>query len=253
MRSLLHIDPTHPTTSLEFISTGLSGEITGYREVTTTADARTAANSTSMERKPADYQGSFVRGKSSYFPFRPGGLGDAILTGEEEDSTEGTPALAVEGLEKAFEKGRGMFASSSSSVDPHAADTRPTPSCKTGGIRTIPPGFTRGLDFGPLADDPTSALIEEEEEEVEVKPIYRPMLELSNEAGRARAITVRCCTCARCSYTSSSRPPPQNGQPEDGDRPQLDAAIEELLPTRVGPRDLSNCRLLTDRLLCSGW
>lgn len=60
-----------------------------------------------------------------------------------------------------------------------------------GGIRTIPPDFTRGLDFGPLADDPTSALIEEEEEEVEVKPIYRPMLELTNDAGRARAVTVR--------------------------------------------------------------
>jgi hypothetical protein len=114
LRSLLHIDPTHPTTSLEFISTGLSGEITGYREVTTTADARTAANSTSMERKPADYQGSFVRGKSSYFPFRPGGLGHAILTGEEEDSTDGTPTLAVEGLEKAFEKGRGTISSASS-------------------------------------------------------------------------------------------------------------------------------------------
>ena len=70
----------------------------------------------------------------------------------------------------------------------HPADTF----LHTGGIRTIPPGFTRGLDFGPLADDPTSALIEEEEEEVEVKPIYRPMLELSNEAGRARAITVGC-------------------------------------------------------------
>lgn len=151
LRSLLHIDPTHPTTSLEFISTGLSGEITGYREVTTTADARTAANSTSMERKPADYQGSFVRGKSSYFPFRPGGLGDAILTGEEEDSTDGTPALAVEGLEKAFEKGRGTFASSSSSVDPYAADNLPTPSCKQVAFapsrRASPAGST--LDRSP--------------------------------------------------------------------------------------------------------
>lgn len=65
----------------------------------------------------------------------------------------------------------------------------PADSVAVGGIRTIPPGFTRGLDFGPLADDPTSNLIEEEEEEVEVKPIYRPMLELQNE-GRAKAVTV---------------------------------------------------------------
>lgn len=74
-----------------------------------------------------------------------------------------------------------------------------------GGIRTIPPGFTRGLDFGPLADDPNSALIEEEEEEVEVKPIYRPMLELSNEAGRARAITVRLHEEKLASSTAFSR------------------------------------------------
>ncbi|BGP54708.1 Antiviral helicase ski2 [Rhodotorula sphaerocarpa] len=188
LRSLLHIDPTHPTTSLEFISSGLSGEITGYREVTTTANARTAANSTSMDRKPADYQGSFVRGKSSYFPFRPGGLGDAVLDAEEDEGAKADPSLAVEELEKAFEKGRG-------------------------GIRTIPPGFTRGLDFGPLADDPNSALIEEEEEEVEIKPIYRPMLELTNDAGRARAVT-------------------QNGHAGEEAKPELDSAIEELLPTR---------------------
>jgi hypothetical protein len=38
-------------------------------------------------------------------------------------------------------------------------------------------------------------------------------------------------------------PMPQNGQPEDGARPQLDAAIEELLPTRVSPRCLLHRQL----------
>ncbi|GEM08547.1 antiviral helicase SKI2 [Rhodotorula toruloides] len=183
LRSLLHIEPTQPTTSLEFISSGLSGEITGYREVTNTASPRLATNSTSLDRKPASYEGSFVRGKSSYFPFRPGGLGDIVADADGATEGEEGPEKAAEGLEKAFEKG---------------------------GIRTIPPGFTRGLDFGPLADDPSSNLIEEEEEEVEVKPIYRPMLELQSE-GRAKAVT--------------------NGRPTE-QAPVLDSAIEELLPTR---------------------
>ncbi|GAA5893928.1 hypothetical protein JCM8208_001280 [Rhodotorula glutinis] len=187
LRSLLHLEPTLPTTSLEFISTGLSGDISGYRETTSTSAqaTRTATNSTALDRKPASYQGSFVRGKSSYFPFRPGGLGDVVVD-DDDEAADGERALGVatDKLEKAFEKG-------------------------FGGIRTIPPGFTRGLDFGPVADDPTGALLEEEEE-VEVKPIYRPMLELANE-GRARAVP--------------------NGRPAE-EAPQLDSSIEELLPTR---------------------
>lgn len=184
LRSLLHLEPTLPTTQLEFVSTGLSGDISGYRETTTTAAAaRTATNSTALDRKPADYVGSFVRGKSSYFPFKPGGLADVVL--DDDDGAQGGAALE-QGLEKAFEKGYGAFRS--------AFLVRSCPltglCIPAGGIRTIPPGFTRGLDFGPVADDPTSSALLEEEEEVEVKPIYRPMLELSNE-GRARAVTVR--------------------------------------------------------------
>lgn len=44
-----------------------------------------------------------MRGKSSYFPFRPGGLAEELGL---EDENEGLEA-ATEGLEKAFEKGRG--------------------------------------------------------------------------------------------------------------------------------------------------
>ena len=58
----------------------------------------------------------------------------------------------------------------------------------TGGILTIPPGFTRGLDFGPLADDAEGGLLDEEEE-VEVTPIYRPMLDLTNDS-KATAVLV---------------------------------------------------------------
>lgn len=59
---------------------------------------------------------------------------------------------------------------------------------RAGGIRTIPPGFIRGLDFGPLGDDVEGRLLEEEEE-VHVEPIYRPMLELSSK-GKTSAVLV---------------------------------------------------------------
>lgn len=61
--------------------------------------------------------------------------------------------------------------------------------CLSGGIRTIPPGFTRGLDFGPLADGAEGQLLDEEEA-VEVTPIYRPMVELTSD-GRTTAVLVR--------------------------------------------------------------
>lgn len=117
---------------------------------------------------------------------------------DEQDGVaggEGALGGAAEKLEKAFEKGYGASGSRVSRAVTTPPLTRPCP-WRTGGIRTIPPGFTRGLDFGPVAaEDPASgALLEEEVEEVEVKPIYRPMLELANE-GRARAVTARLFCC----------------------------------------------------------
>ncbi|GAA6061400.1 hypothetical protein JCM10212_000660 [Sporobolomyces blumeae] len=184
LRSLLHIDPTFPTTQLEFTSSGLSGTITGYKEVSATRSQRTALNSTSLARKPAKGdETSFVRGKSSYFPFRPGGLGDVVL--EDDANDDAKIGGATDRLEKAFEKGRG-------------------------GIRTIPPGFTRGLDFGPQAEQPQDeALLEEEVEEVEIQPIYRPMFDVHSD-GRIKV---------------------ENGRSEKP-APELDTTIEELLPTR---------------------
>jgi antiviral helicase SKI2 len=73
-----------------------------------------------------------------------------------------------------------------------------SPLSLAGGIRTIPPGFTRGLDFGPIADAEGGLL--EEEEEVEVKPVYRPMLELSTEGGKARLPQVRAHFCSFLLY-----------------------------------------------------
>ncbi|KAK4057847.1 Antiviral helicase ski2 [Microbotryomycetes sp. JL221] len=181
IRSLLHIEPTFPTTSLEFKSSGLNGEITGYKEVTHAAQTRTALNSTSIDRQPTSSgQASFIRGKSSYFPFKPGGLA-ADVGLADDDARDATQA--ADSLEKAFERGRG-------------------------GIKTIPPGFTRGLDFGPVADDEDGELLEEQEH-IEVTPIYRPMLDASKPVATGRA-------------PAQSR--------------ALDPAIDELLPAERLPK-----------------
>lgn len=165
-----------------------------------------------------------MRGKSSYFPFRPGGLGDLVL-GEEGDGLEGM----AEGLEKAFEKGRGEWAAW---CREEGADET-----QTGGIRTIPPGFIRGLDFGPLGDGAEGALMDEEEE-VEVTPIYRPMLEITSD-GRTTAVLVGWDWVparrddADAKLLQHARPPPTVAAP------QLDSTIEDLLPSRVRPFSLS--------------
>lgn len=50
-----------------------------------------------MARKPAA-KSDFIRGKSDFVPFRPGGL-DGVVVGEGDNDD------AAEGLVKAFEKG----------------------------------------------------------------------------------------------------------------------------------------------------
>lgn len=94
-----------------------------------TARPRVTANaqtSTSLLRAPAP-SSTFVRGKSGYLPFRPGGLDDVVLADEEPTNTTGPKGqLTTITLE-------------------HNAYTK---SSITGQYRTIPPGFSRGLDFG---------------------------------------------------------------------------------------------------------
>ncbi|KAG2156698.1 ATP-dependent RNA helicase, partial [Suillus bovinus] len=101
IQSLLTSEPSPPPTSLTFLRAGLEGRVIGYAE-TPNAPVSTALTSTSMDRAPAPVA-NFVRGKSSYFPFKPGGLDDVILAATQ------TTAVPIKGL------------------------------------RTVPPGFSRGL------------------------------------------------------------------------------------------------------------
>ncbi|KAI0257289.1 antiviral helicase [Lactifluus subvellereus] len=115
--SLLSLKPSPPPTSISFIRSGLSGHVTGYSEVVN-PPVQTGLTSTSSDRRPAP-NGNFVRGKSGYAPFWPGGL-DAIV-GTSDDST---PKVGVTGVK---------------------------------GLRTVPPGFERGIRLPAEKNcDPTS-------------------------------------------------------------------------------------------------
>ncbi|KAI1794031.1 antiviral helicase [Ganoderma leucocontextum] len=77
--SLLKFDPSPPPTSLAFVRTGLKGRVTGYTEVSNPPVA-TGLTSTAIDRAPGPSR-NFVRGKSGYVPFWPGGM-DTLKTSD---------------------------------------------------------------------------------------------------------------------------------------------------------------------------
>ncbi|KAL0951772.1 hypothetical protein HGRIS_008443 [Hohenbuehelia grisea] len=77
VHSLLTIDPSPPPTSLSFVRAGLEGRVTGYVE-TQNPRVSSGLTSTSLERAPAP-SSNFVRGKSGFVPFWPGGLDDVLI------------------------------------------------------------------------------------------------------------------------------------------------------------------------------
>ncbi|KAJ7204463.1 antiviral helicase [Mycena pura] len=109
--SLLTFNPSPPPTNVSFVRTGLNGRVTGHVEVPNTRVA-TGLTSTSLDRAPGPSK-NFVRGRSGHVPFWPGGLEDAVVSGN-------------------------------------------TKSQSTAGLKTIPPGFTRGLR---LAGEPDESLL----------------------------------------------------------------------------------------------
>ncbi|KAJ7109788.1 antiviral helicase [Mycena epipterygia] len=77
--SLLTFSPSPPPTSVSFIRTGLNGRVTGHVEIPNPR-ASTGLTSTSLDRTPGPNK-NFVRGRSGYVPFWPGGLEDAAISG----------------------------------------------------------------------------------------------------------------------------------------------------------------------------
>ena len=100
--------------------------MTGYKEVTVPASSTTAKNSTSLLRKPAN-RADFVRGAAGFFPFAPGGL-------------DGVTAVAA--LEEQMIKEEQQSSGSKGNKLDRVIDFG-----SPGGLLSIPPGFTRGLDF----------------------------------------------------------------------------------------------------------
>ncbi|KAI0050634.1 antiviral helicase [Auriscalpium vulgare] len=122
--SLLTLSPSPPPTTLSFVRTGLGGHVTGYSEVPN-PPVVTGLTSTSVDRAPGPSQ-NFVRGKSGYVPFWPGGIEVVV-----PDSTGNGPSAAT-----------------------------------SKGLRTVPPGFSRGLRLP--GEEPDSAdLLELDDVQVE--------------------------------------------------------------------------------------
>ncbi|KAF8963922.1 antiviral helicase [Flammula alnicola] len=74
---LLKSEPAPPPTTLAFIRSGLDGRVTGYSE-TASLPVSNGLTSTSLNRAPGPNK-NFVRGKSGYVPFWPGGFDDTVL------------------------------------------------------------------------------------------------------------------------------------------------------------------------------
>lgn len=129
---LCQIAPTQTRTITRFTREGLEGRVTGYKEVTVPASSATAKNSTSILRKPAG-RADFVRGAAGFFPFAPGGLDgvDAIQAYEDQAKLEETDRRAgsKRGLDRIINFGT------------------------EDGLLSIPPGFTRGMNFKPKSED----------------------------------------------------------------------------------------------------
>ncbi|KAI0308064.1 antiviral helicase [Multifurca ochricompacta] len=116
--SLLSLKPSSPSTSISFIRSGLNGHVIGYSEVVN-PQIQTGLTSTSSDRLPAPGS-SFVRGKSGYAPFWPGGLDAIVASANDSDSKSGV--MDVKGL------------------------------------RNVPPGFKRGIRLPTEKNYPPTSL-----------------------------------------------------------------------------------------------
>ncbi|KAJ9476788.1 Antiviral helicase SKI2 [Pseudozyma hubeiensis] len=113
LEHMLWAEPSTSLHSLEFVRAGLEGRIVSYREVShTSTPLLDSKSSASMARKPAT-SSNFVRGKSAYVPFAPGGLGNEVMKdtdGIEQDAEDLSDTLRsqVADMEETLSSGRGL-------------------------------------------------------------------------------------------------------------------------------------------------
>ncbi|KAK0548177.1 Antiviral helicase ski2 [Tilletia horrida] len=181
LQSLLWLAPTASSTSLDFVRAGLDGRIVGYREVTRSANALLtggvgdAKTSTSMLRAPATGS-NFVRGKSGHVPFAPGGLEDEVLKHPDEEEEE-------DGVANGNAAQQGQEEQDGQQKDALSKDVEKLETLLTGerkGLRTVPPGFQRGLGFEGDEDEEDTLLDDDDDPDAAHKlrataPEYRPL------------------------------------------------------------------------------
>ncbi|KUJ09312.1 antiviral helicase [Mollisia scopiformis] len=159
--SLYKIAPTQTRTITRFTREGLSGRVTGYKEVTVPANSATAKNSTSFLRKPAN-RADLVRGAAGFFPFAPGGLeGVEAAAALEDQIVRNESAIQAEGSKSKLER-----------VINFSGE---------GGLLEIPPGFERGGEFKKIKRDEVEV---KEAEEVENVLEEEPVQELDDEGAK---------------------------------------------------------------------
>ena len=146
---LFEMAPTQTRTVIRFTREGLEGRVTGYKEVTVPAGSVTAKNSTSLLRKPAN-RADFVRGAAGFFPFAPGGLDgvQAIADLEDQALQEGkhVDGLKSNNLERVIDLGT------------------------EGGLLSVAPGLSRGLDFTKIPPKVESAAAQQIEKTLSENP-----------------------------------------------------------------------------------
>ncbi|KAI0800779.1 antiviral helicase [Fomes fomentarius] len=131
--SLLKSEPSPPPTSLAFVRTGLQGRVTGYTEVcminlpqlglvedngfqkVSNRRVSTGLTSTALDRAPGPSR-NFVRGKSGYVPFWPGGLENLKPSNETIESQEGSAQLRI--IAPGLSRGLRLPGSASDDTDP---------------------------------------------------------------------------------------------------------------------------------------
>jgi antiviral helicase SKI2 len=130
----------------------LEGRVTGYKNITLTANSATAKNSTSLLRKPAS-RADFVRGAAGFFPFAPGGLESVEATAVLEDLAQAGATVgpdSISKLERVIKLGPG------------------------GNLLDVAPGLDRGIDFAKkkskAEEDEARAVEEVLDQEPELGP-----------------------------------------------------------------------------------
>ncbi len=178
---MLWAEPSTSLHSLEFVRAGLDGRIVSYREVShTSAPLLDSKSSASMARKPAA-SSNFVRGKSAYVPFAPGGLENEVMKTDDTDPDgEGLSEAMrsqIADMEETLRSGRGLR-----SKAPGLSRTFIDPTMET-------PQDDDDLDAGASA----SAKVQDASQALDVGlglapiPVYRPIEQQRPGASSRRA------------------------------------------------------------------